>query len=97
MLEEGVGRVISTERCAERSDGDAGRLTLRVDEGEDFVRHIGVVLRLHPAAMEGVRSFACKVIALHAMDAVDAYSPVVDIRTKRADHALSFLLLLVAD
>ena len=56
MFEEGVGGVVSTERCAKRGDRDAGRLAHGVDEGEDFVRHIGVVLRLHPAAMEGMRA-----------------------------------------
>src|SRR5436190_22007464 len=30
MLEENVGRVIGTERCAQRGDGDARRLALRV-------------------------------------------------------------------
>ena len=56
MLKESVGRVIGTERCAQRGDPDAWRLALGVDERENFVRHIGVVLRLHPATMEGVRS-----------------------------------------
>ncbi len=56
MLEQRVGRVISTERCAQRGNRDAGRLALGVDERENLVRHIGVVLRLHPAPVEGVRS-----------------------------------------
>ena len=46
--------------------------------------------------MEGVRSFVCKGIALHAIDAEDADSPLVDIRAESADHALTFLLPLVA-
>src|SRR4029077_9438137 len=57
MLEEGVGRVIGTERCAQGGDPDAWRLALGVNERENFVRHIGIVLRLHPAPMEGMRSF----------------------------------------
>ena len=96
MLEEGVGRVIGTERCAVGGDRDAGRLAHGVDEGEDFVRHIGVVLRLHPAAMERVRSLVCERIALHAVDAEDSDSPLVEVRAEGADHALTFLLLLVA-
>src|SRR5436309_3207602 len=56
MLEQRVGRVISTERCAQRGNRDAGRLALGVDERKNLVRHIGVVLRLHPAPVEGVRS-----------------------------------------
>jgi hypothetical protein len=56
MFEEGVGRVIGTERRAQRGDPYAWRLALGIDEREDLVRHIGIVLRLHPAPMEGVRS-----------------------------------------
>src|SRR6476661_7873221 len=96
MFEEGVGRVISTERCAERTYPDAGCLAHGVDEGEDFVRHIGVVLRLHPTAMEGVRALVCERIALHAVDAENANSPLVEVRAEGANHALTFLLPLVA-
>src|SRR6476469_6321402 len=96
MFEEGVGRLISTKRCAERTYRDAGCPANGVDEGEDFVRHIGIVLRLHPAAMEGVRSLVCERIALHAVDAEDADAPLVEVGTEGADHALTFLLPLVA-
>ena len=60
MLEESVGRVIGTEGCAQRGNPDARRLALGVDEWENLVRQIGVVLRLHPAPMEGVRSLVLK-------------------------------------
>src|SRR4029077_18115715 len=96
MFEEGVGRMIRAERCAERTYPDAGCPADGIDEGEDFVRHIGVVLRLHPAAMERVRSLVCERIALHAVDAEDSDSPLVDVRAEGADHALTFLLPLVA-
>src|SRR6266567_5781266 len=96
MFEESVGRVISTERCAERTYPDAGCPAHGVDEREDFVRHIGVVLRLHPTSMERVRAFVCERIALHAVDAEDADAPLVEIRAEGADHALTFLLPLVA-
>src|SRR6266481_4903067 len=96
MLEEGVGRVISTERCAERTYRDAGCPAHGVDEGEDFVRHIGVVLRLHPTPMEWVRALICERIALHAIDAEDSDAPLVEIRAESANHALTFLLPLVA-
>src|SRR5258708_7790392 len=96
MFEEGVGRMIRTKRCAEGTYPDAGRPAYGVDEGEDFVRHIGVVLRLHPAAMERVRSLVCERIALHTVDAEDADSPLVEVRTEGANHALTFLLPLVA-
>ena len=75
MFEEGVGRVIGAERRAERADRDAGRLAHGVDEGQDFVRDIGVVLRLHPAAVERVRALVRERIALHAVDAEDSDPP----------------------
>ena len=96
MLEESVGRVISTERCAQRGNPDARRLALGIDERENFVRHIGVVLRLHPAPMERVRSLVCEGIALHAVDAEDADSPLLQVGAEGANHALTFLLPLVA-
>jgi len=96
MLEKGVGRVIGTERCAQRGDPYARRLALGVDEWENFVRHIGVVLRLHPAPMEGVRSLVCERIALHAVDAEDSDAPLVDVRSEGANHALTFHLRFVA-
>ena len=60
MLEESVGRVIGAERCAQCCDSYARRLALGIDEWENFVRHIGVVLRLHPAPMERMRSLVCE-------------------------------------
>ena len=75
MLEERIGRVIGTERCAQCGNSDARRLALRVDKRENLLRQIGVVLRLHPAPVEGVRSFVCERIALHAVDAEDSDSP----------------------
>ncbi len=96
MLEEGVGRVIGAERCAVGGDRDARRLAHGVDEWEDFAGHVVVVLRLKPAAMEGVRSFVAERIALHAVDAEDSDSPLVQIRAESANHALTFLLMLVA-
>src|SRR6266550_1103163 len=96
MLEESVGRVISTERCAQRTYPDAGCLAHGVDEREDFVRHIGVVLRLHPAAMERMSALVGERIALHAVDAEDSDSPLVEVWAEGANHALTFLLPLVA-
>src|SRR6266480_498397 len=56
MLEERVGRVISTEECTERSNSDSRRLALGVDERKNFVGHIRIVLRLHPTPVERVGS-----------------------------------------
>src|SRR5205814_3723254 len=84
------------ERCAKRGNPDPRRLALGVDERENLVRHIGVVLRLHPTPVEGVRSLVRKRIALHAVDAEDADSPLVDVRSEGANHALTFHLPFVA-
>src|SRR4029453_4025811 len=62
----------------------------------NFVRDISVVPRLHPAAMKGVCPFVIERIALHAVNAEDADAALVDVRSQRADHALTFLLELVA-
>jgi len=96
MLEEGVGRVISAERCAVGGGWDAGRLTHRVDKGENFAGYVVVVLRLHPTAMEGMRSLVCERIALHSVNGEKSDAPLLDVRAKCADHALAFLFMLVA-
>src|SRR5437773_8919456 len=96
MLEESIGRVIGAKRCAQRGNPDVRRLALGIDERENFVSDIGVVLRLHPAPVKGVRSLVCERIALHAVDAEDADAPLVDVRSESANHPLAFLLPFVA-
>jgi hypothetical protein len=96
VLEESVRRMIGTERCAQRGNPDARRLALGVDERENFVRHIGIILRLHPAPMKGVRALVCEGIALHAVYAEDSDAPLVDVRAEGANHALTFLFPFVA-
>src|SRR5438874_9031481 len=96
MLEEGVGRVICTERCAVSGNWNTRRLALGVDEGEDFAGHIVVILRLQPAPMKRVRSLVCEGIALHAVDGKESDSSLLDVGAERSDHALTFLLMLVA-
>src|SRR5206468_11291455 len=96
MLEEGVSRVIGAERCAVGGDRDARRLAHGVDEWEDFAGHVVIVLRLQPAAVKRMRAFVAERIALHAVDAEDSDSPRVQIRSESANHALTFLLMLVA-
>src|SRR5258708_1043193 len=46
--------------------------------------------------MEGVRSLVCERIALHAVDAEDSDSPLLQVGAEGANHALTFLLPLVA-
>src|SRR5262249_60865536 len=96
MFEERVGCVKGTERCAQRGDPDARRLALGVDKRENFVSHIGIVLSLHPTSMEGMRSLVLKRIAVHAVDAEDPDSPLLEVRTESANHSLAFHLPLVA-
>ena len=96
MLEECVGRVIGAERCAQRGNPDAWRLALGVDKGENLVRHVRVVLRLHPTAMEGVRSLVAERIALDSIDAEDPDASRFNVGREGANHALAFLLVLVA-
>jgi len=43
-----------------------------------------------------VRALICERIALHAIDAENADPPLVEVRTEGANHALTFLLPLVA-
>src|SRR6266496_1662163 len=96
VLKEGVSRVIGAERGAIGGDRDARRLALGVDEREDFARHVVVVLRLEPTAMERVRSLVIKRIALDSVYAENPNPPLVEVRAKGADHALAFLLMFVA-
>ena len=96
MLEEGVGRVKSTERCAVGGDRDAGGLALGVDEGDDFAGDVVVILRLQPAAMKRVRALVIERIALDSIDAENPDSSLVDVWAEGADHPLAFLLVLVA-
>src|SRR5262249_13319057 len=91
-----VCSVIGTERCAQRGDPDARRLALGVDERENFVRHIGIVLCLHPASMEGMRALVIERIALHAVDAEDSDAALLDVVAESANHALTFHLPFVA-
>src|SRR5204862_6064202 len=88
MLEESVGRVIGTERCTQRGNPDAWRLALGVDEREDLVRHIVVVLRLHPSPMEGVRALVLERIAVYAVVAEDSAQPHLAYSTGGEDYTL---------
>jgi hypothetical protein len=96
MFEESVGRVIGTERCAQRRNPDARRLALGVDERDNLVCHIGVVLRLHPAPMKRMRSLVIKRVALNSVYAENPDSPLLQVRAEGANHALTFHLPFVA-
>src|SRR5438128_11739637 len=53
------------------------------------------VLSLHPAAGEWMRSLVGERIALHAVDAENADSPLLQVGAESANHALTFHLPLV--
>jgi alkylated DNA repair dioxygenase AlkB len=95
VFKESIGSVIGAEGCAISGDGDAGRLALGIDEGKHFARDVIVILRLQPAAMERVRAFVVEGIALDSIDAEDADSTLIDVGSKGANHALTFLFPLV--
>ena len=46
--------------------------------------------------MERVGSLVTERIALHAVDGKESNPPFLDVRAERSDHALTFLLMLVA-
>src|SRR5437016_7082112 len=54
------------------------------------------IARLQRAAVKRMCTFVAERIALHAVDAEDSDSPRVQIRAESANHALTFLLMLVA-
>ena len=96
MFEEGVSGMIGAERRSQGGDPDAWSLALGVDERKHFVRHIGVVLRLHPAAMVGMRALILKRLTIHAVDTKDSDASLLDVRAERSNHALPFHLPFVA-
>src|SRR5581483_6716180 len=67
-----------------------------MNERENFIRYIGVVLRLHPAPMEGMRALVLERIAVHAVDTEDSNPARLDVRTESADHALAFHFPFIA-
>ncbi len=46
--------------------------------------------------MEGMRSFVAERIALDSVDGKESDSSLLDVGAERSDHALTFLLMLVA-
>src|SRR6185369_17300026 len=71
-------------------------LALRINERENRVSNISVILRLHPAPVERMRSLIIERIALDSVDAEDTDTAVLDKRAEGANHALAFLFVLVA-
>src|SRR5581483_3439904 len=67
-----------------------------MNERENFIRYIGVVLRLHPAPMEGMRALVLERIAVHAVDTEDSNPARLAVRTESADHALAFHFPFIA-
>ena len=71
-------------------------LAVMVDERDDFLPDVGVVAAQHPAAVEGVRLLVEQPFGGHRADAEHLHPALLDERRQGADHALAFVLPLVA-
>ena len=96
MFEERVRGVICAEGSAHGGDGEARRLTIVPDKGNDFLAQVGIEDRLHVAAMKGMRGLVVKAQAVDRIHAVKFKFAAVDEVSERADQGLSFELELVA-
>src|SRR6267378_3707286 len=88
--------MVRAEGSAHRGDGDAGRLAIVPDKGNDFFAQIGVKNGLDVAAMKGMRAFIVKAEAINGVNGEEFYSSGVNEIREGPDHALAFELHLVA-
>src|SRR6266446_212935 len=96
VLEKRIRGMVRAKGSAHRGDGDAGRLAVVPDEGNDFFAQIGIKNGLDVAAMKRMRAFIVETEPIDGIDGEEFYSSSVDEIRERADHALSFELHLVA-
>src|SRR6266404_2311898 len=96
VLEKRIRGMVRAEGSAHGGDGDAGRLAVVPDEGNDFFTQIGVKNGLDVAAMKRMRAFIVETEAIDGVDGEEFHSSGVDEIRERADHALPFELHLVA-
>src|SRR6266850_1173186 len=88
--------MVRAEGSAHRGDGDAWRLAVIPDKGNDFFAQIGVKNGLDVAAMKGMRALVVKAEAINGVNGEEFYSSGVNEIGKGPDHALAFELHLVA-
>src|SRR6267142_359620 len=88
--------MVRAEGSAHRGDGDAWRLAVIPDKGNDFFAQIGVKNGLDVAAMKGMRALIVKAEAINGVNGEEFYPSGVNEIGKGPDHALAFELHLVA-
>src|SRR6266849_5160272 len=88
--------MVRAEGSAHGRDGDAWRLAVVPDEGNDFFTQIGVENGLDVAAMKRMRTFIVKAEAINGVNGEEFYSSSVNEIREGPDHALAFELHLIA-
>src|SRR3954469_9738880 len=95
MFEERVGGVIRPERRSHRPDRGVGRLAVVARERDHLVADVGVVLVLHPAAVERMRVAIAERVAVVDVDAEGFDFPRLDELAHRLDQPLPFIFFFV--
>src|SRR3954447_9960570 len=95
MFEERVGGVIRPERRSHRPDRGVGRLAVVARERDHLVADVGVVLVLHPAAVERMRVAIAERVAVVDVDAEGFDFPRLDELAHRVDQPLPFIFFFV--
>ena len=96
VLEQGVGRVVRAERRPHRPDRRVCRPAMVTNERNDLVPDIGIVLPLHPAAMERVRALVRERVAVIDVDRERLDAPGVQMLGDGADQALALVFPFVS-
>src|SRR6267142_822413 len=96
VLEERICSMVRAEGSAHRGDGDAGRLAVVPDEGNDFFTQVGVKNRLDVTAMKRMRALVVKAESIDGVNGEEFHSSGFNEVRQRADHALAFEFRLVA-
>ncbi len=96
MFEQRIGGMIGTEGSAHGGYGNARRLAIVPNEGDDFLAQVGIEDRLHVAAMKRMRGLVVKAQAVDRIHAEKFKLAAVNEVSKRTNQGLSFELELVA-
>ena len=96
VLQEGIGGVIGAEGRPGGRDEDARRAAVLLDEGRHLEGDVGVVHRLHVAAVTGVGLLVVPALVVDGVDAEDLHPSGVDVAREGGDHPLPLVFVLVA-
>src|SRR6266403_1116117 len=88
--------MVRAEGSAHGRDGDAWRLAVAPDEGNDFFAQVGVKNGLDVAAMKRMRVLVVKAESIDGVDGEEFHSSGVNEIREGPDHALAFELHFVA-